>query len=149
MPLVPPLSLVRNGDVDDTPQTRTDAERIVRERFEATMAAVSGASDEVGLSFMAFERRLRDHVMALARAFAVLFLVLVEERVAASIPARLNLGGRTFRKAPAQTRGLNTLFGVVRYSRLYMREAPSKRRRSCAGTTRSTPSSGSRRIGSA
>lgn len=123
MPAIRPLSLVRNGEVEEPPESARDAERIARERFEAIVAAVITAGDDAELSFMAFERKLRELLFALGGTLVVLFLVIVEQRVTSAIPARLKLGSRTFRRAPAQTRNLNTMFGVVRYTRLYMREA--------------------------
>jgi hypothetical protein len=105
---------VRNGDVDKPPNAACDAKRIAREQFEAIVTAVIAAGGDRGLSFVAFERKLRDLLFALGRALVVLFLVVAEQRVTSSIPARLNLGARAFRRAPAQTRNLDTMFGVVR-----------------------------------
>ena len=73
-------------------------------------------------TFMAFETGLISQVMALARALVVLFLVASERRQNADLEARVVLGGRTFRRAPAQSRSLLTWFGVVRYQRTYLRE---------------------------
>jgi hypothetical protein len=73
-------------------------------------------------SFTAFETGLIAQVMALARAAVVLFLVASEQRERAALAARVTLGGRTFRRAPAQSRSLLTWFGVVRYTRTYLRE---------------------------
>ena len=73
-------------------------------------------------TFLAFETELIAQVMALARAVVVLFLVTREQRERASLEARVVLGGRTFRRAPAQSRSLLTWFGVVRYPRTYLRE---------------------------
>jgi len=61
-------------------------------------------------------------VLALARAVVVLFLVVSEERVRRGLGARIERQGRSFRKAPAQTRNLLTWFGVVQYARTYLRE---------------------------
>ena len=73
-------------------------------------------------TFLAFETGLIAQVMALARAVVVLFLVTSEQRESAALEARVLLGGRTFRRAPAQSRSLLTWFGVVRYQRTYLRE---------------------------
>ncbi len=122
MPPIPALSLVRNREVEDTPRAPADAERAARECFEAVMVAVTTAAGEVDLSFKSFERRLMDDVMSFARALVTLFLVLCEQRIAAATPSRIERGEHVFRRAPAQARNLNTLFGIVRYWRLYMRE---------------------------
>ena len=61
-------------------------------------------------------------MMVFARAVVVLFLVASERRESAALEARVTLGGRTFRRAPAQSRSLLTWFGVVRYTRTYLRE---------------------------
>ena len=99
-----------------------DAERAARERFETVLMAVTTAAGEADLSFKSFERRLMDDVMGCARALVTLFLVRCEQRIAAATPSRIDRGERVFRRAPAQARNLNTLFGIVRYWRLYMRE---------------------------
>lgn len=123
MQSIPALSLVRNGDVEKPPVTPPEAELVVRKRLEVIVAGVYSAGNDDALSFMAFERKLREQLFALGCALVVLFLVVAEQRIAASIPARLKLGTRVFRRSPAQTRSVNTMFGVVRYTRLYMREA--------------------------
>lgn len=74
------------------------------------------------VTFVAFETGLITQVMALARAVVVLFLVASEQRERAALVARVALGGRTFRRAPTQSRSLLTWFGVVRYTRTYLRE---------------------------
>ena len=77
---------------------------------------------EEGATFLVFETGLLPQVMALARAVVVLFLVASEQRESAAMQARVVLDGRTFRRAPAQSRSLLTWFGVVRYQRTYLRE---------------------------
>jgi hypothetical protein len=82
-------------------------------------------------TFLLFETTLIPQVMALARAAVVLFLVASGQRENADLEARLVLGGRTFRRAPPQSRSLLTWFGVVRYQRIYLREVvpPGKKAR--------------------
>lgn len=116
------LSLVRNGEVDERPPDGVDVESDVRQRTEALLLAVRRAATHDEVSFKAFERLLVNEVMALARAAVVLFLALAEERVARTTPRRIERGDRVFRLAPPQARNLNTMFGVVRYWRTYMRE---------------------------
>lgn len=67
-------------------------------------------------------------MFALARAAIVLFFALAEERVLRGLAARVERGGRTFRKAPAQARNLGTWFGPVRYWRTYFRAEREKDR---------------------
>ena len=93
------------------------------------MTAVRLAASDDAMTFKALERVLFDELMALARTAVVLFLVLAEERVARSTPAWVERGGRVFRVAPSQARDLNTMFGMVRYWRTYMREVISDARR--------------------
>lgn len=119
------FSLVRNGEVDGRPPSVVDVERDVRARAEALLDAVSRAASRDDVSFMAFERLLTDELWRLARAAVVLFLALVEERVTRATPARVERGGREYRVAPPQARNLNTMFGVVRYWRTYMRQVAS------------------------
>jgi hypothetical protein len=95
---------------------------------EAVRANTAGLIDfalgeaERKATFLGFETGLIAQVMALARALVVLFLVASERRQSAALEARVVLGGRTFRRAPAQSRSLLTWFGVVRYRRTYLRE---------------------------
>lgn len=112
--------LGRNGDdvvLDDVDTAR-----------EAVWAQAAGLIDfalghaEQKTTFLAFETGLITQVMALARAVVVLFLVASERRESMALNARVVLGGRTFRRAPSQSRSLLTWFGVVRYMRTYLRE---------------------------
>ena len=98
-------------------------------------------------TFLAFETGLIAQMMVLARAVLVLvlFLVASERRESATLEARVTLGGRTFRRAPAQSRSLLTWFGVVRYTRTYLRKSCLRGRRPAA-STRSTRCSGCSRI---
>jgi hypothetical protein len=73
-------------------------------------------------TFLAFETGLIAPVMAFARSVVVLFLIVSEQRERTRLGGRMELGGRTFRRAPSQGRSLLTWFGVVRYTRTYLRE---------------------------
>lgn len=92
-------------------------------------AFVAQAAKDESLTFMAFEKALRVEVFSLARAAIVVFLALVEERVVGGLASRFERGGRLFRKAPKQDRGLQITLGVVRYWRTYAREVATKNRR--------------------
>lgn len=114
------LKLGRNGDeavADDSVTARATV-------CARAAALVEFASQQTAAkaTFIAFERGLIPLVFALARAVLVLFLVASEERERAALTVRLVLDGRTFRRAPAQSRSLLTWFGVVRYQRTYLRE---------------------------
>lgn len=102
------------GDVDS-------AREAVREQAAGLIELALGQADRKA-TFIAFETGLIAQVMALARAVVVLFLVASERRESAAVGSRVVLGGRTFRRAPAQSRSLLTWFGVVRYQRTYLRE---------------------------
>lgn len=128
MPAIPTLSLVRNGEVDAHQPTDAVLEVRLRERAEAVVSAVVAASTE-DISFKAAEDILRHEVFAFARAALVLFLALKETRMAMTMAARVERGGRMFRTAPPQARNLTTIFGVVRYWRGYMREMADGDRR--------------------
>jgi hypothetical protein len=95
------------------------AEVLVRARALIVFAL---AQADAGATFIDFEKRLMAEVFALARAAIVLFLVASEKRVVAAIGERVVREGRAFRRAPAQARNLLTWFGVVRYTRTYLRE---------------------------
>lgn len=119
MPRISGPSLVRNGE--DGPQTvdAAKAQVFVRVRRLIAFALAQAASDA---TFPAFETGLVGEVFTLARAVVALFLAAREERVARALEERVVLEGRTFRRAPAQSRNLLTWFGVVRYRRIYLRE---------------------------
>lgn len=76
--------------------------------------------------FQSFEAQLQRLLWALGRAVVALFLAHRHEREGPL--ERVARGGRLFRPAPAQARNLNTLFGVVRYWRTYLREVAKKDR---------------------
>ena len=114
------LKLGRNGDeaiVDDAETARA----AVRARA-ADLIEFASQQTAAKATFMAFEKGVIPQVFALARAVLVLFLVTSEERERGALSARMVLEGRTFRRAPAQSRSLLTWFGVVRYRRTYLRE---------------------------
>jgi hypothetical protein len=114
------VRLGRNGDdavIDDVDTAR----EAVRAHTASLIDRALGQADRRA-TFLAFETGLMPQVMALARAVVVLFLVASERRESAALEGRVVLGGRTFRRAPAQSRSLLTWFGVVRYRRRYLRE---------------------------
>lgn len=125
MPSLSPLSLVRNGNVEAPPVTREEAARLVRETCDAAIAYATEAGDDCSVQFCTFEREARERAFAIGRALVVLFLVVAEARIAAAIPPSLKIGARKFRRAPAQTRNLNTMLGIVRYTRTYLRQVVS------------------------
>lgn len=116
------LSLVRNGESSD-----------VQPSLDELKEAVAGAARDLeslarthAADFRSFEVQLRELLWRLGRAVVVLFLAYRQER---HRPAeRIEREGRVFRSAPAQARNLNTLFGVVRYWRTYLREVAKKDR---------------------
>ena len=112
--------LGRNGDevvIEDLDTAR----EAVRRHAAGLVNYGLGQADQRA-TFLTFETGLIAQVMALARAVVVLFLVASEHRESASVGARVVLGSRVFRRAPAQSRSLLTWFGVVRYQRTYLRE---------------------------
>lgn len=138
------IELKLNRKPESSPQSPPRVE-VLQEELAQRASDLSGfiersARDET-LSFMGFERALRDQVFALARTAVVLFLALAEQRVAGQLSGRFQRRGRWFRRAPEQDRGLQTTFGVVRYWRTYARETEGKRRRgfhpldACLGLT--------------
>ena len=119
MPRISGPSLVRNGDNGPIDQSAARAEILSRAQALIALATEHGIQ---GSTFAAFETRLVGEVFALARVVLGLFLIESEARVSAALPARLERGGRTFRRAPAQWRNLTSWFGVLRYRRTYLRE---------------------------
>ena len=126
------LSLVKRDadDDDDGPLTAV----ALRERLEVHAAAVAAVADEwavrdAPVSFKDVEKALREVVFAFARIAIMLFLALREDHLMRTYPSQVEHGGRRFRRAPAISRSLTTLFGVVRYARTYMREVGHRARR--------------------
>ena len=124
------LKLVKRGADDDEPLTAV----ALRERLQVQAAAVTAMADEwavrdAPVSFKDVEKALREVVFAFARIAIMLFLALREEHLVRTYPWQVEHGGRRFRRAPAISRGLVTMFGVVRYARTYMREMGADQRR--------------------
>ncbi len=113
-------TLVRNGE-EAPPQTSRAARAAVLIHTRALIAFALAQASRGG-TFVEFERALIGHVLVLARAVVVLFLVASEERVRRGLGASEVRAGRRFRRAPAQARNLLTWFGVVQYARTYLRE---------------------------
>lgn len=107
---------MRNDESSDVQATVADRKlELANAARQVESFATSSTAD-----FKTFEREILALVWALGRAAIALFLAARHERCA--VPDRLQRGGRVFRPAPAQPRNLNTLFGVVRYWRSYLRE---------------------------
>ena len=113
-------TLVRNGE-EVLPETTRAARAAVLVHARALIAFALGQASE-GATFEVFEKALVGHVLALARAVVVLFLMASEERVRRGLGGRVVREGRAFWIAPTQERNLLTWFGVVRYARTYLRE---------------------------
>jgi len=114
------LSLVRNEETSDIQATVAE----LKEQLGNAGKEIEAFAGTCGEDFKSFERKLMELVWKLGRIAVVLFLTHRQERGEAA--GRLSRGGRIFRGAPAQPRNLNTLFGVVRYWRRYMREVTSR-----------------------
>lgn len=113
-----PKSLVENGDVGMKSTTSTsDIERELHALVDSAVKAAKTSEE----SFMAFEKGLLPTVQLVGRLVLLLFLMAREERERARTPERLVKDGHPYRRRPAQPRNLDTLFGVVRYFRTYMR----------------------------
>lgn len=113
-------TLVRNGE-EALPTTNRAARAAVLVQARALIAFAVGQASE-GATFEVFEKTLVGHVLALARAVLVLFLMASEERVRRGLGTSVRCEGRKFRVAPPQERNLLTWFGIVRYARTYLRE---------------------------
>ena len=119
MPRISGPSLVRNG-VDGPQNIRAaQAQVLVRARALIALALEDGAKPT---RYVAFEKQLTADVFALGCAVVLLFLLASEARVRATLTERVVRDDRIFRVSPAQSRNLLTWFGIVRYSRTYLRE---------------------------
>ncbi|MBI4815163.1 MAG: hypothetical protein HY791_02820 [Deltaproteobacteria bacterium] len=80
-------------------------------------------SSEEGVSLWQFEQALLPLLWALARSAVVLFLALRETTVIPRYSGGVVLNGLRFAAGRQQVRSLITLFGVIRYWRVYMRQS--------------------------
>ncbi len=118
----PELTLIRNQGEDPPILSAKSVRDEVARSGEELISFVEKAATTGNVSFKELEAELRTLVFGVAQAAITLFLILREEWLMESQPARMVLDGRRFRMAPAIYRNLATLFGVVRYQRTYMRE---------------------------
>lgn len=116
-----PVSLVDNGDLQGLRCPSPAELRLAIDTEVASLVAWVADAAQGGLSFAKFEKALVPQVCRVARLLIVLFLATFEERIAATVPPRIDRVDRVLRRRPPQARNLNTFFGVVRYSRVYMR----------------------------
>jgi hypothetical protein len=119
MPRIIETSLARNG-LEAPASLRTARAQVLMCTRRLISLAMSCSEQEV--TYVAFEKQLVAEVFGLARAVISLFLVAGEQRLCETQQERVVRDGRTFRRAPAQSRNLFTWFGVVRYRRTYLRE---------------------------
>lgn len=97
-------------------------EQIERE-LSATFTQVVMMARTSEAKFMLYEKELWAQVLTLGRLVVVLFLACRQQRQQALVPKSQPQGGRGYHRNKAQPRRLNTLFGVVRYFRTYLRSA--------------------------
>jgi hypothetical protein len=110
------LSLVRNTESRDA---QASVAELKQDLTLAANAVESWATTCSG-TFKDFEQGLVPLIWAVGRATGALFLACRQERL--DVAPFLRRGRRSFRLAPPHARNLNTLFGVVRYWRTYLRE---------------------------
>lgn len=113
-----PSLLGRNTDLTTKPTSPAEIERLIQTHVRELL---SFAKEDPGAdgTFMAFEKSLFAKVQVLGRLLVVLFLTVHEARLQARLGARIEKQGRQYFLKPAQSRGLSTSFGVVRYFRAY------------------------------
>jgi len=116
--LLPP-SVSRCGDAARNKAPTSDELRAEVRVLAEGLLAFAGATDGETRSFKVFEKALIPKVFELARLLVALFLCSSEERSGVPGPT-LDVEGKRFRCRPAQPRNLNTVFGVVRYWRMYL-----------------------------
>lgn len=120
--MAPKLTLVKKAGPDPAKLSSRELRDSLSSSAHDLAAFVDEWSTRSDVSFKQFEVELRTVVFAVARTAVVLFLALRDEHLGRERPARVEVGQRRFRAAPAIPRSLSTLFGVVRYKRTYMRE---------------------------
>ena len=118
-----PGGLTDNGDA--LPKTPPSVEQIERELHAHFSEVVAQAQSSEAL-LAEFEKQLWKQMLLLGRLQMVLFLAAREQRQQSQQPQSVVLDGQVYSKDKPLPRNLNTLFGVVRYFRTYLR-APSGR----------------------
>jgi len=123
------FSLRRNSE----PQKARPTVESLRGELQQQAAAVGALAEEWAgreepVTFKDFEAALRLATFSLACSAIMLFLAKREQWLMRTHPDRVEKAGRQFRPAPAQSRALTTLFGVVRYWRTYFRETGADER---------------------
>jgi hypothetical protein len=114
-----PSSLSRLEDgIPTSPPSPEQLHKAIQSQFETVLAFAGGESEQ---TFKTFEKALVGQVFELARLLVALFFMVREQREQAGIPSHLEIEGRRYQRRPAQARNFNTLFGVVRYWRTYVR----------------------------
>jgi hypothetical protein len=114
-----PFPIGRKGPDADKRPTEDHLVGQAQEAFAELIAYVVTESSES--SFGAVEDGLKPRLFALARLLLALFLCVRERQQSATLGPLVELGGKTFERRPAQARSLNTMFGVIRYWRTYLR----------------------------
>jgi hypothetical protein len=114
-----PSGLQDKGEA--APNQPPSSQELKRSLFSTFERIVEQTEKHEAPSFMAFEKELLQKVYLLGRLLCVLFLCVREEAERQRTPVRLERNGRTYTRRPAQPRNLDTLFGVVRYFRTYVR----------------------------
>jgi len=121
-----PTGMVSNDDVPDSPPSAELLRMEIRAHAERLITAAESPKD---VTFKEFERQLRPLVFVLARLVVTLFLCVWEDRVRVEFGSGVKSGSKKFTVRPAQPRKLNTIFGVVRYWRTYLRAGPGNKDR--------------------
>jgi hypothetical protein len=125
-----PLSLVRNPSVERRAPELTELRQEVQQSVVAALTHVERRAADPDVRMRELEREVRELTLAFGRALLVLFLALCERRLLKTHArgGRFEWLGRFYRKAPAIGRNLSTVFGVIRYHRVYMREIADRDR---------------------
>lgn len=123
MAKISPVSLIRNGEVTTTRVSEAELREHLKHELLSSVRKVEELARGEQVSFRDAELLIREGVYGVGRLLLTLFLALREEHVVAQLPeGRVTWFGRVFRRRPAVARNLSTLFGTVRYWRVYMRD---------------------------
>lgn len=113
-----PGGLGRNGpELDPQPPSVEQLEQEIHAQLHQGVERAKSSN----ATFTAFEKDLWTQMLLLGRLLVTLFLACREQRLRGEMPDRQVQQGRLLRRGDAQPRNLNTLFGVIRYFRTYLR----------------------------
>jgi hypothetical protein len=130
MPRLIPLSLVCNKNDSDPEPSVAELRANVAEAVAVAIGVVEQEARREDVRFRQAERNVREEVLRIGRTLLVLFLALREQDLLQAYGNQTHFEylGRMYRRGRAIGRNLSTMFGVLRYHRMYLRDLSDEAR---------------------